>query len=210
MKPALPFRLPGILPLFPLEGVILLKDGELPLNIFEKRYLTMFNDAIKGSKLIGIIQPNELANQNEGLYRIGGGGIIMACNYDKQGMTVLLRGIGRFAVSNHMQEKDGYRRAVVSWQKFPNDLKEAPPTSEVAKDIVERLHSFSQEVIPHYKQLVKQMNGEQLVNFLAMGLDFAASEKQALLEAPTIAERAQLLLQLVEMKQQGSPNQSLH
>ena len=168
----------------------------------------MFQDALKGPRLVGIIQPNQLATENEGLYRIGGGGIIMAFNCDKNGMTVLLRGIGRFTISNHMTAKSGYRRAVVSWQQFPDDLKAGNAPVPATK--IDKLRKVACGIVPHYEQLLMRMDGEQLVNFLAMGLDFGANEKQALLEAPKVDGRAELLLQLVEMKKQQEVSQQLH
>ncbi len=202
-----PARLPGILPLFPLEGVILLRGSELPLNIFEPRYLTMVEDALNGPRLIGVIQPCPRQNHRENpLYKIGGAGSIVSFRKTDDGrMLILLKGLGRFSVAEEAGKKGGYRRALVSWGQFAADLE--TKDEKIAEALLTRLKTQALKRAPLQRQLLDNMGPEQLVNFLAMGLDFNGGEKQALLECPTADVRAEMLLTLMSM---GEAKGSVH
>jgi uncharacterized protein len=207
-NPAGSITLPEILPIFPLTGVLLLPRGRLPLNIFEPRYLAMVRDSLGGERLIGMVQPNEPQRDNIGqgapnppVYRIGcAGRITQFAETDDNRLLVTLTGISRFRIADELPVLLGYRRVVPDWQPFARDRE---PAGELRFDrarLIRGLRSFFE----HRKlsvdwSAVEKAPGEYLVTSLAMACPFAPSEKQALLEAADLDERARLLTALVEM-----------
>jgi Lon protease-like protein len=195
--------LPAHIPLFPLTGVLLLPRGELPLNIFEPRYLNMTEDALAGSRMIGMIQPTEHENSqaNPPTYKTGCAGRIVAFQETEDGRFLLtLKGICRFDVKEELASTRGYRPAVVDWSRFEGDL---APEGGVPIDRARLLKSlqsyFKLHDISADWNAIESSADERLVTCLSMICPFEASEKQALLEAPSLAARAEVLSTLVEM-----------
>ena len=170
--------LPPVLPIFPLTGVLLLPRGELPLNIFEPRYLNMTEDALAADRMIGMIQPteHEATQPNPPVYRTGCAGRIVAFQETEDGRFLLtLKGICRFEVEQELPLKRGYR-PVASLRSY-----------------------FSVHGISADWKAIEASGDERLVTCLSMICPFEASEKQALLEAPDLVERSRILTTLVEM-----------
>jgi len=195
--------LPAHLPLFPLSGVLLLPRGELPLNIFEPRYLNMTVDALAGSRMIGMIQPTEHENArpNPPVYKTGCAGRIVAFQETEDGRFLLtLKGICRFDVTEELSSTRGYRPAVADWSRFRDDL---TPDGAARIDRDRLLRSlknyFRLHEISADWNAIDCSGDERLVTCLSMICPFEASEKQALLEAPTLAKRSEVLTTLVEM-----------
>jgi len=207
--------LPDTLPIFPLTGVLLLPRGRLPLNIFEPRYLAMTRDALGGERLIGMVQPNEPQQDNRGggamnppVYPIGCAGRITAFSETDDGRyLVTLTGVSRFRIRDELPLLSGYRRVVAEWQPFAHDV-ETPSGTEFDRDrFIRGLKGFfTQRQISADWEAIEKAAGEHLINSIAMLCPFAPSEKQALLEAPDLDERARLLIALVEMAA-VNPNQ---
>jgi Lon protease-like protein len=197
-------QLPEILPIFPLPGVLLLPRGKLPLRIFEPRYLAMTDDAIAGERLIGMIQPADPAASLAGappVYRTGCVGRITAFSETDDGHYLLtLSGIVRFDVREELPLHNGYRRVRADWAPYAADLCEeegAPLDRDRLLTMLKsyfKLHGLSADW-----DAVRQTPDERLVTSLAMICPFEPSEKQALLEAPTLAERAQVMTAIIEM-----------
>jgi len=205
--------LPAHLPLFPLTGVLLLPRGELPLNIFEPRYLNMTVDALAGSRMIGMIQPTEHENSqpNPPVYKTGCAGRIVAFQETDDGRFLLtLKGVCRFDVTEELASTRGYRPAVADWSRFRDDL---TPETGAAIDR-ERLfpslkNYFRLHGIGVDWKAIEGSTDERLVTCLSMICPFEAPEKQALLEAPTLAARGDVLTTLVEMSVHAkSPGQA--
>ena len=194
--------LPDILPIFPLTGVLLLPRGRLPLNIFEPRYLAMFRDAMAGERLIGMIQPSgpPVREMNPAVYPMVCAGRITSFSETEDGrFLVALTGVSRFRVRQELPLLSGYRRVVVEWDEFAGDR--APDEAGFDRSrLTQGLRTFFQQ-----RQLqadwtaIEQAPGEHLVTSIAMMCPFAPNEKQALLEAKTLDERARLLTALIEM-----------
>jgi uncharacterized protein len=207
--------LPDTLPIFPLTGVLLLPRGRLPLNIFEPRYLAMTRDALGGERLIGMVQPNEPQQDNRGggamnppVYPIGCAGRITSFSETDDGRYLLtLTGVSRFRIRDELPLLSGYRRVVAEWQPFAHDV-ETPSGTEFDRDrFIRGLKGFfTQRQISADWEAIEKAAGEHLINSIAMLCPFAPSEKQALLEAPDLDERARLLIALVEMAA-VNPNQ---
>jgi Lon protease-like protein len=200
--------LPDTLPIFPLTGVLLLPRGRLPLNIFEPRYLAMTRDALGGERLIGMVQPSEPQRDNRGggainppVYPVGCAGRITAFSETDDGRYLLtLTGVSRFRIRDELPLLSGYRRIVAEWQPFAHDV-DTPTGSEFDRDrFIRGLKGFfTQRQISADWEAIEKAAGEHLINSIAMLCPFAPSEKQALLEAPDLDERARLLITLVEM-----------
>lgn len=191
-------HLPDTLPIFPLAGAIVLPFTQLPLNIFEPRYLNMVIDALGEARMIGMIQPHPSAR--EVLYQTGCAGRITMFRETEDGrLLISLTGVCRFDIQEEIPTIRGYRRIIPAWGRFARDYFE----NETQVDIRELIAAL--EVFLQVNNLEADMNrlqampGPQLVNFLAVNLPFESADKQALVEATDIAERAKILTTLTEI-----------
>ena len=195
--------LPSILPIFPLTGVLLLPRGRLPLNIFEPRYLAMTRDALAGERLIGMVQPSDprAAGDNPLVYPIGCAGRITSFSETDDGrFLITLTGISRFRLREELPLLEGYRRVVPEWREFARDLAGDDEPGFDRDRMLRGLRAYFQ----HHRieadwDAITSVPGERLVTSIAMICPFEPSEKQALLEAPSLDERARLLTAMVEM-----------
>ncbi len=189
--------LPEMIPIFSLEGALLLPRGELPLNIFEPRYLAMVADAIRGDRLIGIIQP---------AYKTGCVGRIVRFEETQDGRYIIaLRGLCRFRLGEDVppetdRKGDDYRRAHVSWGGFSGDMARVGHL-DINKDHLKALlrRYFEDQGLSMDWDLLDSVTEEGLFTTLAMVCPLPASEKQALLEATCCKARADLFIKLLEM-----------
>lgn len=198
--------LPQTIPLFPLAGAVLLPGGQLPLNIFEPRYLRMIDDTLGAERIIGMIQPRQDAGGAPPLYAVGGAGRITTFSETDDGRyLVTLSGIRRFRVLEELEIDTPYRQARVDWTAFAADG--APDASAEFVDrerLVRAMRRYLEaEGMKTDWDSVKEAPTEALVGSLAMGCPFAPNEKQALLEAETTLDRAECLTTLMEMSGAG-------
>jgi Lon protease-like protein len=197
-------RLPAWLPIFPLTGVLLLPRGRLPLNIFEPRYLAMFDDALAGERMIGMIQPSGQGGdgykQEPALYAIGCAGRITSFSETGDGRyMVALDGVSRFRVSEELPLNRGYRSVVPDWTPFAVDLTEEELSFDRPR-LIELLQAyFRQQQLSANWDAIGQAPDERLLTSLAMICPFAPPEKQALLEAGCVSDRARLMMSLLEI-----------
>ena len=195
--------LPSILPIFPLTGVLLLPRGRLPLNIFEPRYLAMTRDALAGERLIGMVQPSDprAAGDNPAVYPVGCAGRITSFSETDDGrFLITLTGISRFRSREELPLLEGYRRVIPEWREFARDLASDDEPGFDRDRMLRGLRAYFQ----HHRieadwDAITSVPGERLVTSIAMICPFEPSEKQALLEAPNLDERARLLTAMVEM-----------
>ena len=201
--------LPGALPVFPLAGAILLPRGQLPLNIFEPRYLKMVDDAIRGDRIVGMVQPDGdeaiAASQIEGkkppLCAIGCAGRITSFAETGDGRIVItLTGIARFRVMGELPAMTPYRQCEVSWDEFADDLTPGHDQDKVSR---ERLLEILKEYLETHGlqadwRAIRLSSNETLVNSLCTISPYGPREKQALLEARTLEDRNQMLIALTE------------
>ncbi len=194
--------LPASLPIFPLPGVLLLPGGRLPLNIFEPRYLTMVHDAIAGPRLIGMIQPSRDSEDpgSAETYRTGCAGRIIAFQEtEDRRYLITLAGLIRFDIGRELPLEQGYRRIVPDFARFRDDLSE--DTEDIDREgLIEALRAYFEVTgLGGDWAAVEKAGDETLVTSLAMACPFDPPEKQALLEAMTLAERAETLITLLRM-----------
>lgn len=205
--------LPEEIAVFPLSGALLLPQGRLPLNIFEPRYLAMTQDSMAAGRMFGMIQPDpNLAQgaakgaQGPGLYRIGClGRLTSFAETDDGRMLITLTGLCRFRVVEELEMRRGYRRARVDYRDFLADLDTAAPPPEIDRPALEAALRpfFKARGIEANWSAIEQTADLALVLTLAMVCPFDVPEKQALLEAATPADRAAMLIALLQMGAHG-------
>ncbi|MBR0819162.1 LON peptidase substrate-binding domain-containing protein [Bradyrhizobium liaoningense] len=202
-----PADLPEIIPVFPLPGALLLPRGQMPLNIFEPRYLSMVDDSLRdGHRLIGMIQPDVAHSPKNSdrpaLFRVGCVGRITQLAESGDGRYILeLTGVSRFKVVEELEVLTAYRQCKVDFFTFLDDF-----TARMGEDEVDR-----EALLTVLADFLKANNlkvdwegvegapNEALVNALAMMSPYGPAEKQAMLEAPDLKTRAEILIAVTEM-----------
>jgi uncharacterized protein len=190
--------LPEILPVFPLGGVLLLPRGQLPLNIFEPRYLAMVDAAISSHRMIGMIQTRE----GGALYQTGCAGRITSYNETQDGrFEIVLTGVCRFQIKEEREQLNGYRRVEALWDEYKHDL-EPVQCLDMDRGKLRMLlkNYFEKQGLTCSWEAVDKAADEKLITSLAMICPFETQEKQALLEARCCKERAKLFMTLLEME----------
>lgn len=197
--------LPLVIPVFPLDGVLLLPGGQLPLNIFEPRYLNMLDDAMSGERIIGMIQTRVGGDhQRPALAPVGCAGRITSFAETSDGRYLItLTGLCRFRAGEELPVRTPYRQMRVDFSPYEPDLREDGSGERTAADI-DRLLSALRRYLDHRGLAIDWGDAESapsdaLINSLAMALPFDPMEKQALLEAETIFERKATLTALLEI-----------
>lgn len=207
---------PETVALFPLSGALLLPACDMPLNIFEPRYLNMIDDALKGDRLIGMVQNRD----GSGLAKIGGlGRITQFSETDDGRYLVVLKGLKRFEIIEEVEAKTPYRQARVSFDQFQDDanIHNARQTSEA---LSETGRADRATLTVAMKALAKAINVQVdwdglaeiplpiLINQAAMISPFAPEDKQSLLEAVTTDDRRRLLIGLMHLYASQASDQS--
>lgn len=201
-----PQDLPEILPIFPLPGALLLPRGQMPLNIFEPRYLAMVDAALAGGRVIGMIQPDPAGIDRIGLpqlYTVGCAGRLTQFAETGDGRYLIqLTGVSRFRLIGEEAAGTPFRLARVDFSRFENDLR--PGLGEEGVDrpaLLAALRSYSDaNRIPIDWGSIEQAPNEALVNALSMMSPYGVREKQALLEAEDLRARAAMLIAITEME----------
>ena len=206
--------LPGTIPIFPLPGALLLPRSRLPLHIFEPRYLAMLEDALKTpERLIGMVQPNEVpGREGPGLQSIGCVGRVTQFSETEDGRYLItLAGISRFRVLREVEGFTPYRRCEVSWDGFARDLGPVEQDGDFDRaafmSVLERYFD-SMDLSTDWETL-REAEDELLINSLSMLLDFEPEDKQALLEAPSLATRRETLVTLIEFALRGGAGEDM-
>jgi uncharacterized protein len=195
--------LPQVIPVFPLDGALLLPRGALPLNIFEPRYLNMIDDAMAGERIIGMVQTRPGGDRTRpNLQGVGCAGRITSFAETSDGRYLItLTGVCRFAAGAELPVQTPYRQLKADFARFEADLQ--PPEEDWTFDrerllgaLRSYLHQRSMDVD---WSTAKEAPGEALINSLAMALPFEPTEKQALLQARTLDDRVVALIALLEI-----------
>ena len=197
--------LPTEFAIFPLPGALLLPGGKLPLNIFERRYLAMFEDCLSAGRVVGMIQPDELrpaTPSGPALYKVGCLGRLSSFSETDDGrMLITMTGLIRFTIKVELEMRRGYRRVRADLARFRADLDEEASAPALDREsLVEALRAyFAARGFDANWDAIDEMPDSALVATLAMVCPFDPAEKQALLEAVGTAERAETLLTLLRM-----------
>ena len=202
-----PDDLAGVIPVFPLPGALLLPRGQMPLNIFEPRYLAMTDAALReGHRLIGMIQPDPAhpgSEEKPNLFKVGCVGRITQFAESGDGRYLIqLTGVARFRIEQELELGTPYRQCKVSYAPFADDFTARKGEDEVDREaLLTALRSFLE--VNNLKadwDGIDNAPNEALVNALAMMSPYGVAEKQALLEAPDLKTRAELLVAVTEME----------
>jgi len=196
--------LPDVVAVFPLTGALLLPGGQMPLNIFEPRYLAMIDEAMGGSRVVGMIQPRldgaVRADDEPELCAVGCLGRITSLTETGDGRYLLnLQGIARFRVIEELETAEPFRLCRI--KPFASDLESGEGEEEVDRDaLLKAFRSYlqSNQLEADWDSVSKASN-ETLVNALSMMSPYGAAEKQALLEAPDLKTRAETLVAITEI-----------
>ena len=203
-----PTDLPGTIPVFPLPGALMLPRARLPLHIFEPRYLQMIDDCLKTEgRLIGMVQPRaQAASDGRALQTIGcAGRLTQLSETEDRRYMITLSGVSRFRIRKEVSGFLPYLQAEVDWSGFDRDL--GRPEVDEGFDrpaFLGLLHRFfeDRDLATDWDSL-SDADEELLVNSLSMLCPFEAEEKQALLEAPSLATRRETLVTLMEFALHG-------
>jgi Lon protease-like protein len=212
-----PIDLPEVIPVFPLPGALLLPRGTMPLNIFEPRYLAMIDDSLRdGHRLIGMIQPDATHSGDADkpvLYKVGCAGRITQLAESGDGRYLLeLTGVARFRVEQELKVKTPYRQCRVTFAPFVDDFVARKGEEQVDRAaVLGALRDFlkANKLNADWEDIDKAPN-EALVNALSMMSPYRSADKQALLEAPDLKTRAEVLvaltkIELAKMNTEGEP-----
>jgi Lon protease-like protein len=199
--------LPQTIPVFPLPGALLLPRGQMPLNIFEPRYLAMVDDSMRdGHRLIGMIQPDPAhpgPEDRPNLFKVGCVGRITQLAETGDGRYLIqLTGVARFRLEEELKVSTDYRQCRVSYVPFADDFIARKGEEQVDREkLLEALSAFlkANNLKTDWESIEKAPN-EALVNALAMMSPYGVSEKQALLEAPDLKSRAEILIAVTEIE----------
>ena len=187
-------ELPNRIPVFPLSNFIIFPKATVPLNIFEERYIEMVDDSMRGTRMIGMIQPKKTLNNSvPELYEVGCLGRITSFNETEDGRYfIIINGLNRFKIVNEINNSKLYREFKVSYDEFKNDknLNNEEIKFSDLELIFKNLKKLFQKngYIINWKEIEKQ-NLEQTINTLSMASPFSVEEKQALLESKDISSR---------------------
>tara|TARA_Y100000590_G_C15580712_1_gene962219 strand:- start:513 stop:1142 length:630 start_codon:yes stop_codon:yes gene_type:complete len=193
-------NLPNQIPVFPLSGVIYFPKTNLPLNIFEKRYLQLVNDCMKKNKLMGMVQSKK--NSNE-VYKIGCLGKISLLEETKDGRILIkLTGITRFEIIEEVNSNKLYREFKVNYNKFNQDLENIKLEileKKILESLFKKIKSFLKKngLFLNWKEF-NQLEQVQQINTLAMISPFSDEEKQKLLETVQMSEKIKILSEIIE------------
>lgn len=196
---------PLTIPLFPLAEALLLPRGEMPLNIFEPRYLAMVDDALAGRRVIGIIQPlkHDDPSPASELYKVGCAGRVTHFAETGDGRyLVTLTGVARFRLVEELPVTTPYRQARVDYEPFRNDFAARDGEDDVNRDaVIAALEAFVKaRGLRIDWRGVRSASNEALVNALSMMSPYGLREKQALLEAVDLKTRAEMLVAITEIE----------
>ena len=213
-----PDDLPELIPVFPLAGALLLPRGQVPLNVFEPRYLEMIDTALAGRRIIGLVQPEgdpEAEEPRPRLYRVGCAGRIVRFAETGDGRyLVSIAGVARYQIVEEIRAETAFRQCRVDFRPFLSDFRPREGEEEVDREaVLAALGKFVEatKLKIDWKSIDEAPN-EALVNALSMMAPVGTREKQALLEAPDLKTRAETLIAITEMelaKSQAGPQNTL-
>ena len=196
--------LPQLIPVFPLDGALLLPGGELPLQIFEPRYLNMVDDAMAGDRVIGMVQTRGGSRARPKLSDVGCLGRITSYAETSDGRYLItLTGLCRFETGEELDLRLPYRQVRAKYDRFGDDLGD-DDDAEVSEDARSRFAAALKRYLNRREldidwETASAAPIEALVNSLCMGLPFEPAEKQAFLEAPDLTGRFEVLTTLLEI-----------
>ena len=192
-----PRKIPDTIPLFPLDNVLLLPFGKLPLNIFEERYIHMALDSLKSNRMIGIIQPK---NNNNELFSMGCVGKITSYIETPDYRIVLnLEGVCRFVLRERNLNSRGYYQGKICCDDYLEDLNNMEPHIDRAALITKYSNFFKMKKLEIDKEVLSETSNLQLLSTLAMLAPFNKIDKQAILESTNVMDRLNTINSILDL-----------
>ena len=192
-----PENIPDKLPIFPLDNVLLLPFGKLPLNIFEERYINMVLDSLRSHRMIGIIQPK---NNNNELFMMGCIGKITSYIETPDFRLVLnLEGVCRFVLNERNLTSKGYYQGNIETDNFLDDLNEIEPMLDRNTLIQKYTNFFKIKKLAIDQEILGETSNLQLLSTLAMLAPFNKIDKQAILESPNVKDRINTINSILDL-----------
>ena len=206
-------QLPDTLPVFPLPGTILMPGNELPLNVFEPRYLNMVSDALGSHRMIGIIQPDPNTKDDSELSHTGCAGRITQYRETSDGrIEMVLVGVCRFDLGEELPTTRGYRLIVPQWSRFAADYSEHEGSMNTAHGLLlQTLKAYFR-----FKDLdvdwtmLERLSTVRLINSMSMALPLSEADKQLLLETVQSAERLDTFIALLNSESRSPGSATRH
>ena len=200
---------PDIIPIFPLSGVIYFPKTNLPLNIFEKRYLDLVNDAFKKDKFMGMVQSKK---ENDTVYNVGCLGKISDYQKSKDGRILInLTGISRFKILKEVSNNKLYREFHVDYKDFDQDIEKLNNKID-SENLIEKVKPFFKKsgLLLNWNEFEK-LDNVQKINTLSMIAPITNEEKQKLLEAVSLENKVKTLESIISfyLYETGLNNQTL-
>jgi Lon protease-like protein len=214
-RPLSPAELPTSMPLFPLTGALLLPWSRRPLNIFEPRYIELVDHVLKGDRLIGLIQPRDTSEESPKgrtpLERIGTvGRLVHFEEVEEARYFIMLEGLCRFELIKEMPSMMPFRRAMIRTEPFTSDFEREFGEEQVDRPrLIKMMRDYAEfgNFDLDWDEIEKTGTAD-LVNFCCMVSPWGAAEKQALLEAETLEQRAETLIAMAEFEMARGDNKS--
>jgi uncharacterized protein len=206
-RPTSPADLPQSIPVFPLSGALLLPFSHRPLNVFEPRYVEMVDAALAGNRMIGLIQPEDTSEESPrgrtALQKVGTLGRLTHWEESAEGRYfIILEGVTRFELKSELTVMTPYRQATFDAAPFASDFTRAFGEDEVDRDRFLKMMKDYAEFANfelNWEEIDKTGTAD-LVNFGCMVSPYGAKEKQVLLEARSLRDRAETLIALAEFE----------
>lgn len=209
-RPASPLEVPDVVPIFPLTGALLLPYSHRPLNIFEPRYIEMVDFALSSDRLIGLIQPEDPSEESPAghvpLHKVGCLGRLTHFEESGDGRYfIILEGVSRFRIRQELDRGTSYRLADISAEGFESDfLRNEGEESVDRPRFVKMMRDYAEFAsIDLNWEEIERTGTADLVNFCAMVSPYGPAEKQVLLEAQTLNDRAETLIAMTEYEMAG-------
>lgn len=206
-RPISPHELPPVLPVFPLAGALLLPYSQRPLNIFEARYVALVDHALRTDRLIGLIQPADFSAEESppgavALQRVGCVGRITHFEDQDERYLIVLDGLCRFELGDELAASTPFRQFRVRTEGFAEDFNRTEGEGGVDRPrFIKMMRDYADYAsITMNWQEIDQTGTADLVNFCCMVSPYGAADKQALLEAKSLGERAETLIALAELE----------
>jgi len=190
-------KLPNDIPVFPLRDVIFFPNTNLPLNIFENRYLEMVNDILKTeNKFLGMIQ----TKTNNELFKVGCIGQITDQEHLPDGRILInLKGVSRFTINKELETEKKYRVCNVSYEKYAQDIEEVSVAASTNQEMINKTKKFLEKnsILLNWQELNK-LDFNEILNTMAMIAPISSEEKQKLLEAENFKTREQFFNEILD------------